>query len=463
MIEVTTVADDEVVLHDGSSVTSPRRARSPTPSTSSTAWSSARCHDPAASCCARFATVNDVHFGETECGVIEGFEVGPGLPQSSRARSPYPELMNRAAIAEIAAHRSSGRRGQGRLTDRGRSDEYDAFLECYGRVRRRLHHIRGNHDAYHGETFAADAPVRRRPAGRRFAVIDTAIPRHQHGTGHYRPARVARRVEPRAESDRPVLVFGHHHVWSPEPQTARRATSASIPTTPSGSSTSWPGVRALVGYFAGHTHRNRVRRFAATGDVPWVEVACVKDFPGSVGGVPRVRRRHPAGAPPHLHRRRHSRGPRGPAACSAASNRVRVRHARRPLLPDRLRWLAACEGLLGRGDFDAVLCAIRVAAFERLGGAVEEIPRVEGVRRVAGDAGRQASARCRSRARARADALGRPDPAVLGRVLQDRARSWPSSSRHAVSASRSVARTPSATQAGTQPATAEPSRTPSAT
>ena len=36
-----------------------------------------------------------------------------------------------------------------------------------------------------------------------------------------------------------------------------------------------------MGYFAGHTHRNRVRRFAATGEVPWVEVASVKDFPGS--------------------------------------------------------------------------------------------------------------------------------------------------------------------------------------
>ena len=38
---------------------------------------------------------------------------------------------------------------------------------------------------------------------------------------------------------------------------------------------------AILGYFAGHTHRNRVRRFPATGDVPWVEVACVKDFPGT--------------------------------------------------------------------------------------------------------------------------------------------------------------------------------------
>ncbi len=54
----------------------------------------------------------------------------------------------------------------------------------------------------------------------------------------------------------------------------------------------------IRGYFAGHTHRNRVRRFAATGDVPFVEVACVKDFPGAwaeyrvfEGGILQVVRR----------------------------------------------------------------------------------------------------------------------------------------------------------------------------
>lgn len=39
-----------------------------------------------------------------------------------------------------------------------------------------------------------------------------------------------------------------------------------------------PSIR---GYFAGHTHRNRVSRFAATGDFPYAEVACVKDYPGT--------------------------------------------------------------------------------------------------------------------------------------------------------------------------------------
>ena len=37
----------------------------------------------------------------------------------------------------------------------------------------------------------------------------------------------------------------------------------------------------IAGYFAGHTHRNRVRRFAAARNVPFVEVACTKDYPGA--------------------------------------------------------------------------------------------------------------------------------------------------------------------------------------
>ena len=54
----------------------------------------------------------------------------------------------------------------------------------------------------------------------------------------------------------------------------------------------------IAGYFCGHTHRNRVRHFEATGSMPWVEVACVKDFPGSWaeyrvfdGGILQIHRR----------------------------------------------------------------------------------------------------------------------------------------------------------------------------
>jgi hypothetical protein len=37
----------------------------------------------------------------------------------------------------------------------------------------------------------------------------------------------------------------------------------------------------VVGYFAGHTHTNRVVREPSGRDVPCVEVACAKDYPGA--------------------------------------------------------------------------------------------------------------------------------------------------------------------------------------
>jgi hypothetical protein len=36
----------------------------------------------------------------------------------------------------------------------------------------------------------------------------------------------------------------------------------------------------IAGYFAGHTHTNRVRRYPRARNVPCVEVACGKDYPG---------------------------------------------------------------------------------------------------------------------------------------------------------------------------------------
>src|SRR5690606_23713371 len=84
-----------------------------------------------------------------------------------------------------------------------------------------------------------------------------------------------------ADTDHAVLIMGHHHCWDPgsskrpddyfgiAPDDAERLV-ARVATHPN-----------LRGYFAGHTHRNRVRRFAATGDVPFVEVASVKEFPGA--------------------------------------------------------------------------------------------------------------------------------------------------------------------------------------
>src|SRR6185436_8588610 len=130
---------------------------------------------------ATIATVNDVHFGEQECGVIEGLEAGPIL-RSAPGEEPYPEVMNRAAVAEIVAISPDAVVAKGDLTATGTRAEYQQFLECYGPAfGERLVHVRGNHDGYFGETFADRAPLEVELPGVRLAVLDTTIPRETTG------------------------------------------------------------------------------------------------------------------------------------------------------------------------------------------------------------------------------------------------------------------------------------------
>jgi Icc protein len=243
-----------------------------------------------------FATVNDLHFGETECGIIEGSDVGPVL-RSAEGEQPYPEVMSRAAIGEIERAEPQVVIAKGDLTSDGSPSQYRRFLELWGGTfGERLFHVRGNHDAYEREAFLPKTPLEIELPGVRLAVIDTTWP--GHAGGRVLHAELEWLDELAARSDRPVLAFGHHHVWDPgsaerpddyfgiRPDDSERlvATVARRP--------------AIHGYFSGHTHRNRVRRFEATGPLPWVEVACVKDFPGAwgeyrvyEGGVLQIHRR----------------------------------------------------------------------------------------------------------------------------------------------------------------------------
>ena len=95
-VEVTTVGPDLVVIHVGTEV---RRYDGLAPDTT---------HDldgvevrtlrhPGGELLSRFATVNDVHFGEERCGVVEGhedtigpiLEAAPGQPWPGVTRSPW--------------------------------------------------------------------------------------------------------------------------------------------------------------------------------------------------------------------------------------------------------------------------------------------------------------------------------------------------------------------------------------
>jgi 3',5'-cyclic AMP phosphodiesterase CpdA len=248
---------------------------------------------------ATIATANDVHFGEVECGRTgdpEADAVGPIL-RSAPGEPPYPETMNRAVVAEIEALDPDAVVVKGDLTDVGSPEQYAAFLAVYGGLGERMYHVRGNHDALIDPTLALeDAPYSVELGGVTLAVLDTVVP----GTdgGQVTTDQLQWLDDLSVESTAPVLVFGHHYVSNVD---ADDDGSVSF-------GINRPDSRALVdvfarrpaiaGYFAGHTHRNRVRRFAAAPRVPCCEVACTKEYPGAwaeyrvhEGGYTQVMRR----------------------------------------------------------------------------------------------------------------------------------------------------------------------------
>lgn len=226
-----------------------------------------------------FTTVNDVHFGETVCGVISGSDMGPVF-SVEEGETPYPEFMNEGAIAEMRAIDPDLVLVKGDLTDGGTLAEYERFLEFYGGAfGDRLHHIRGNHDAYHHERIQCENRKRIDLPGVIVATIDTVRPASAGGTVYDEDLDWLHSVA--TQATQPVLVFGHHHVWDPA-TSYRSADYFGIQPDESEKFIDFvaehPSIR---GYFAGHTHRNRVRYFPQTKAVPWVEVGCVKDFPGN--------------------------------------------------------------------------------------------------------------------------------------------------------------------------------------
>jgi predicted phosphodiesterase len=242
---------------------------------------------------ATIATANDVHFGETECGKTGDPAVdaiGPVLSVPPDA-VPYPELMNGAIVDEMLSLEPDAVVVKGDLTDTGRAEEYEAFLRCYGPLGARLRHVRGNHDAIRDHELARqDTPFAVALDGVVLAVLDTVVPGRVGGA---LPADQRDWLEGlAAETTEPVLVFAHHPSWNADPDygLVTEDHEALLDLVARHDN--------IVGYFAGHTHTNRVLQFERTGDVPFVEIACAKDYPGAwaeyrvyEGGFTQVMRR----------------------------------------------------------------------------------------------------------------------------------------------------------------------------
>jgi 3',5'-cyclic-AMP phosphodiesterase len=272
-MDITTVADDLIVAHDGLDVI---RMDGLAPDTE---------HDvagvvvrtlprpPGALLC-RFGTVNDVHFGEVECGRVDDDPAGP-IQRIADGEQPYPETMNRGAAAEMDAAGLAAVIVKGDLSVDGRPEEWAAFESCYrDTFGDRLWVVRGNHDAYHGQTeYAGDQWIDL--PGVSVALVDTAIPTKTPG---WLSDEQLDWLETRAAAaDRPVIVMGHHQQWT---SGARADDYFGMHPDPSDALTAViDRQRSIVAYTAGHTHRHRVRLLPS--GVPSVEVGCVKDFPGT--------------------------------------------------------------------------------------------------------------------------------------------------------------------------------------
>jgi predicted phosphodiesterase len=227
----------------------------------------------------RFATVNDVHFGETEVGRIDDHPEGP-IMRSPEGAEPYPETMNRSAVEEMSGFDLAAVIVKGDITSDGRDDEFAAFETSYPPAfGDRLFVVRGNHDAYRGQDrYTGDQWIEL--PGVAVALLDTTIP--YETTGTLSDEQLEWLDTCAAAAPTPVVVMGHHQQWIP----GRHATPTSRP--------DYFGIHRdasealarvierrtnIVAYAAGHTHRHRVRRTAR--DVPSIEIGCVKDFPGT--------------------------------------------------------------------------------------------------------------------------------------------------------------------------------------
>jgi 3',5'-cyclic-AMP phosphodiesterase len=276
-VELTTVADDLAVWHDGTTV---HRYDGLTPDTDHVLDGRAvrTLPRPAGALLCRVATVNDVHFGEVEAGRLDDLTDGP-IRRAPPGAPPYPETMSRAAVEEIAAIDPAAVIVKGDLTSDGTAAEFEAFERCYrGAFGARLRAVRGNHDAYrHQARYTGDQWLEL--PGVAIALLDTVLPGET--TGDLAADQLTWLAEMAATADRPVLVMGHHQQWVAGPDKHRSPTYFGLhPDASDALDAVAVDHRRIIAYAAGHTHRHRVRRMARSG-IASIEVGCTKDFPGT--------------------------------------------------------------------------------------------------------------------------------------------------------------------------------------
>lgn len=248
---------------------------------------------------ATFATLNDLHFGERRFGgqLTADHEYGDaaeGFPliRAEDTEVPYWRLMNDDAIAEINAANIDAVVVKGDIADRGLPEQFGYAREAFAKLRAPHHAFLGNHDYYgrhngagevDGYALLGQAPAPRSVdlGGWRLVLLETAEPGDHHGVfDDDRLQWLAGTLAETLERAIPTLLLMHHQ---PVPPEKRDSYPNSIGMLPEHSLPFFDLIGAnpqVKGVLIGHTHRNRVRRYRASGTAPFVEVNCTKDYPG---------------------------------------------------------------------------------------------------------------------------------------------------------------------------------------
>lgn len=274
-VEITTVGDDMIVVHaDGERIE--MTGLDPDTDYEVAGEIIRTMRRPPGELRSRIATVNDLHLGETVAGIIGDGGPGP-LLSAEPGEAPYPEVTNRAAADEIAATTPDLVVAKGDLTDAGRAEELALFHDIWvDRFAERMVWIPGNHDMS-GLLACAPVAVRDLP-GVRVVVVDTARPR-QSG-GDLDGDQIDAIDDACAGTDEPVMIFAHHPLHGPWLESSD-GPSFLLQPDPSERVTEICRRRPnVLGWFAGHTHRNLRRTIDGSAAVA-VEVASVKEFPGA--------------------------------------------------------------------------------------------------------------------------------------------------------------------------------------
>lgn len=250
---------------------------------------------------ASFATLNDVHFGEKKIGGVltEEHEYGDAAPNFPVIRAtdteiPYPIFMNTDAVADINQLGVDRVIIKGDIADRGLASQFEDARNTFKAFNMPCDAFLGNHDYLaqaKGEDVDGYALLGQPPAPRvvelagwRLILLETSEPGLHHGVfGTNRISWLEEQLLESNERGMPTLLFMHHHPVPPEHADGYPNT---IGIRPEDSVKLFETVGSCAqakGVLIGHTHRNRVRRHAASGNIPWAEVANSKDYPGAFG------------------------------------------------------------------------------------------------------------------------------------------------------------------------------------